>query len=69
MPNNAEIDRTGTTPSYYGSGRDTTLNHSCSGLADRQTERACREGISTDHANMPNSAGYDRGGPTEDQAD
>lgn len=39
----------------------------CAGLSDRQTERACRGGISPNHAD-PWMAPRDSGGRTEDQA-
>ncbi|RQP25263.1 hypothetical protein DZC73_10550 [Albitalea terrae] len=45
-------------------------SRSCSGLSDRQTERACREGFPTQHANQPFvSSQSDGGGLTDDQAD
>jgi len=46
------------------------MRRNCAGLSDRQTERACREGLPVDHAPVPRSSGFgDRGGSTDDQAD
>jgi len=61
------------TPPGYGSTTSTYypgayVNRSCSGLSDRQSERACRQGFPTQHANSPMN-GRDMGGPTDDQAD
>ena len=44
------------------------MNRGCAGLSDRQSERACRQGITTQHSDMPNALGTDHGGPTDDQA-
>ena len=43
------------------------MSRHCAGLSDRQTERACKEGYPTRHADEPN-AGSDHGGQTDDQA-
>jgi hypothetical protein len=51
------------TPSY-----PSTMNRSCAGLSDRQTERACKQGFTTQHSDMPNALSSDHGGPTDDQA-
>jgi hypothetical protein len=49
----------------YGSG-----NRNCSGLSDRQTERACRQGYPTQHSNQPGTdRSVEAGGLTDDQAD
>lgn len=52
--------------STYARGSD--MNRSCIGLADRQTEAACRQGYPSDHADAPLAASQDLGGRTEDQA-
>jgi hypothetical protein len=54
------------TAPYYQGG--VAYPSGCSGLSDRQTERACRQGLPVDHADMPNSMGSDRGGKSDDQA-
>jgi hypothetical protein len=42
---------------------------SCSGLSDRQTERACRQGFPTQHSNQPFATNpREGGGQTDDQA-
>jgi hypothetical protein len=46
----------------------TDLSRNCAGLSDRQTERACKEGYPTHHADEPNAMGTDQGGKTDDQA-
>jgi len=56
-------------PTYRTAPRAYYLNRSCSGLSERQSERACRQGYPVDHAAVPNSRSSDRGGPTDDQAD
>jgi len=44
-------------------------NRSCSGLSDRQTERACRQGFPTQHDNRPSTdRPLEGGGQTDDQA-
>lgn len=60
----------GTNSSGTRSAYDQSRSRSCSGLSDRQTERACREGFSTQHANQPfSSSTREGGGQTDDQAD
>ncbi len=58
--------------SSSGTGYDSTYqsrNRSCSGLSDRQTERACRQGFPTQHSNQPSvSRPMEGGGQTDDQA-
>lgn len=55
-----------------GTGYDATYqsrNRSCSGLSDRQTERACRQGYPTQHDNHPSAnRPLEGGGQTDDQA-
>jgi hypothetical protein len=44
------------------------MRRTCAGLSDRQTERACREGFPTQHADPDATSTMDRGGKTDDQA-
>jgi hypothetical protein len=59
------VQRESTAPYYRGG---VAVPSGCTGLSDRQTERACREGFPVDHSGMPNSMGSDRGGKSDDQA-
>ena len=54
------------TAPYYQGGD--LYMRSCSGLSDRQTERACRQGFPVDHSDTPNASSPDRGGKSDDQA-
>ena len=57
--------------SSSGTGYDSTYGsrRSCSGLSDRQTERACRQGYPTQHNNQPSvDRPMEGGGQTDDQA-
>jgi hypothetical protein len=71
--NNTSPGMDGTNTSGTGSAKaanEMAGSRSCSGLSDRQTERACREGYSTQHAPQPFAANRnDGGGLTDDQAD
>jgi hypothetical protein len=69
-PTRADVDRS--SPGYLSTdtpSRSHYNNRSCSGLSDRQSERACQQGFPTGHAATPNSMSSDFGGPTDDQAD
>jgi len=44
-------------------------SRACSGLSDRQTERACRQGFPTDFSGTAADSNWVGGGHTDDQAD
>jgi hypothetical protein len=59
----------GTSSSGTGYNTYQSRNRSCSGLSDRQTERACRQGYPTQHSNQPSvDRPMEGGGQTVDQA-
>jgi hypothetical protein len=62
------MDGTSSSGTGYGANYQ-SRNRSCSGLSDRQTERACHQGYPTQHDNHPSmDRPLEGGGQTDDQA-